>query len=102
MLVADMGKAKYLMKNCINQFHYKYQFYFVFPVMCATTGYDLLKHHEEILVGGNFINLAVGFVISFIVAFLAIKLFLKFLESFTFVAFGIYRILFGILLLIIF
>ena len=80
----------------------EFSFLLAFPVMCATTGYDLLKHHEEILVGGNFINLAVGFVVSFIVAFLAIKLFLKFLESFTFVAFGIYRILFGILLLIIF
>ena len=80
----------------------EFSFLLAFPVMCSTTGYDLLKHHEEILVGGNFINLAVGFVVSFIVAFLAIKLFLKFLESFTFVAFGIYRILFGILLLIIF
>lgn len=80
----------------------EFSFLLAFPVMCATTGYDLLKHHEEILVGGNLLNLAVGFVVSFIVAFLAIKLFLKFLESFTFVAFGIYRILFGILLLIIF
>jgi undecaprenyl-diphosphatase len=70
--------------------------------MCATTAYDLLKHHEELLVGANLLNLAVGFVVSFIVAFLTIKLFLKFLEKFTFVAFGIYRILFGILLLIIF
>ena len=80
----------------------EFSFLLAFPVMCATTGYDLLKHHEEILVGGNLLNLTVGFVVSFIVAFLAIKLFLKFLESFTFVAFGIYRILFGILLLIIF
>ena len=80
----------------------EFSFLLAFPVMCATTGYDLLKHHEEILVGGNFLNLAVGFVVSFIVAFLAIKVFLKFLENFTFVAFGIYRIIFGILLLIIF
>lgn len=70
--------------------------------MCATTAYDLLKHHNEILVGANLLNLVTGFIVSFIVAFLAIKLFLKFLENFTFVAFGIYRIIFGILLLIIF
>jgi undecaprenyl-diphosphatase len=76
----------------------EFSFLLAFPVMCATTGYDLLKHHEEILVGGNFLNLAVGFVVSFIVAFLAIKVFLKFLENFTFVAFGIYRIIFGILI----
>ena len=69
--------------------------------MCATTAYDLLKHHEELLSNANILNLAVGFVVSFIVAFLAIKLFLKFLENFTFVAFGVYRIIFGILLLVI-
>ncbi len=80
----------------------EFSFLLAFPVMCATTGYDVLKHHEEILASGNFLNLAVGFVVSFIVAFIAIKLFLKFLEKFTFVAFGIYRIVFGILLLIIF
>ncbi len=79
----------------------EFSFLLAFPVMCATTAYDLLKHHEELLATGNLLNLAVGFVVSFIVAFLTIKLFLKFLEKFTFVAFGIYRILFGILLLII-
>lgn len=77
----------------------EFSFLLAFPVMCATTGYDLLKHHEELLTGANFSNLMIGFVVSFIVAFLVIKLFLKFLENFTFVAFGIYRILFGILLL---
>ncbi len=79
----------------------EFSFLLAFPVMCATTAYDLLKHHEELFVASNLINLAVGFIVSFIVAFLTIKLFLKFLESFTFVAFGVYRILFGILLLII-
>ncbi|AXH15853.1 undecaprenyl-diphosphate phosphatase [Malaciobacter mytili LMG 24559] len=80
----------------------EFSFLLAFPVMCATTAYDLLKHHNELLQGANLANLAIGFVVSFIVAFLTIKLFLKFLERFTFVSFGIYRILFGILLLIIF
>lgn len=77
----------------------EFSFLLAFPVMCATTAYDLLKHHNELLTGANFTNLMIGFIVSFIVAFLTIKLFLRFLESFTFVAFGIYRILFGILLL---
>lgn len=80
----------------------EFSFLLAFPVMCATTGYDLLKHHEELLHTTNFTNLAVGFVVAFFVAFLTIKLFLKFLEKFTFVSFGIYRIIFGILLLVIF
>lgn len=79
----------------------EFSFLLAFPVMCATTAYDLLKHHNELFSDANLLNLIVGFVISFVIAFSAIKLFLKFLESFTFVAFGIYRILFGIILLII-
>ena len=80
----------------------EFSFLLAFPVMCATTAYDLLKHHEEIFMSANLLNLTVGFVVSFLVGFLTIKIFLKFLEKFTFVAFGIYRIIFGILLLIIF
>ena len=80
----------------------EFSFLLAFPVMCATTAYDLLKHHEELLADANLLNLAVGFIVSFAVGFLTIKLFLKFLEKFTFVAFGIYRIIFGILLLLIF
>lgn len=80
----------------------EFSFLLAFPVMCATTAYDLLKHHEELLATTNFLNLAIGFIVSFVVGFLTIKIFLKFLEKFTFVAFGIYRIIFGIFLLIIF
>ena len=79
----------------------EFSFLLAFPVISAVTFYDLLKHYSEFS-DANLLNLAVGFVVSFIVAYLTIKLFLKFLEKFTFVAFGIYRILFGTLLLIIF
>lgn len=80
----------------------EFSFLLAIPVMCATTAYDLLKNYEELMHTSNFLNLAVGFVVSFIVALLVMKLFLKFLEKFTFIAFGIYRIIFGILLLLIF
>lgn len=80
----------------------EFSFLLAFPVMCATTGYDLLKHHDELLHTTNLTNLAIGFVVAFLVAYLTIKLFLKFLEKFTFVSFGVYRILFGIFLLVIF
>lgn len=78
----------------------EFSFLLAFPVMCATTGYDILKHKNELFMDSNFTVLAVGFIVSFIVAYATIKLFLKFLEKFTFVAFGIYRILFGIALLL--
>lgn len=80
----------------------EFSFLLAFPVMCATTGYDLVKHRGELFSDANFTVLAVGFVVSFIVAYATIKLFLKFLETFTFVGFGIYRILFGAALLAIY
>ena len=77
----------------------EFSFLLAFPVMCAVTAYDLLKHYHEFS-DENLVILAVGFVVSFVVAYLTIKLFLVFLEKFTFVSFGIYRIIFGVLLLI--
>jgi len=77
----------------------QFSFLLAFPVMCATTGYDILKHYKE-FTDLNLVVLVVGFVVAFIVAYLTIKLFLKFLEKFTFVSFGIYRIIFGTILLV--
>jgi undecaprenyl-diphosphatase len=77
----------------------QFSFLLAFPVMCATTGYDILKHYSE-FTDLNLTVLLVGFVTAFIVAYLTIKLFLVFLERFTFVAFGIYRIIFGTVLLV--
>jgi len=79
----------------------EFSFLLAFPVMSAVTAYDLLKHYHEFS-DANLMTLAVGFVVSFFVAFLTIKLFLAFLEKFTFIAFGIYRIIFGVVLLIVF
>lgn len=76
----------------------EFSFLLAFPVMSVVTIYDFIKHYDEFATA-NLITLFIGFVVSFIVAYLTIKLFLKFLERFTFVAFGIYRILFGIFLL---
>lgn len=79
----------------------EFSFLLAFPVMSAVTAYDLLKHYNEFS-DANLMTLAVGFVVAFIVAYLTIKLFLAFLEKFTFVFFGIYRIIFGVILLALF
>lgn len=79
----------------------EFSFLLAFPVMSAVTLFDLLKHYKEFS-DANLLTLSIGFLVAFIVAYLTIKLFLAFLEKFTFVAFGVYRILFGVLLLLIF
>jgi len=76
----------------------EFSFLLAVPVMLATSGYDLLKHYDEFSQDG-LLTLAIGFVVSFVVAYYTMKFFIKFLEKFTFVSFGIYRILFGVLLL---
>jgi len=64
------------------------------------SGYDLLKHYQD-FANANLIAFVIGFVTAFIVAYITIKLFLAFIQRFTFVAFGIYRIVFGIILLMV-
>ncbi len=76
----------------------EFSFLLALPVMGATSGYEILKNYKEFS-DSNLLTLAIGFVVSFIVAFFTMKLFLKFLQKFTFVGFGIYRIIFGAVLL---
>ncbi len=76
----------------------EFSFLLAIPVMAAVTGYDHLKHYQD-FADANWGAFVVGFVTAFIVAYLTIKLFLAFIQRFTFVAFGIYRIIFGVILL---
>ncbi len=76
----------------------EFSFLLALPVLAAAAGFDMLKHYQDFS-GSNLHILLVGFVVSFIVAYFTIKLFVHFLETFTFVGFGIYRIIFGTILL---
>src|SRR3546814_7239216 len=67
--------------------------------MTATTGYELIKHYQYFTDEG-LVMLGAGFVTAFIVARLTMRWFIRFLARFTFVSFGVYRILLGLALLI--
>lgn len=77
----------------------EFSFLLALPVLIAASGLDLVKHYDHFN-GSSWLPLIIGFFTAFLFAWLTIKLFLKFLENFTFNAFGIYRILFGTILLI--
>jgi undecaprenyl-diphosphatase len=82
--------------------------------MLAATGYDLLKelHGSKaaaaageaaahvVMNGQRWIVLAIGFVISFIVAFGVVEWFLAWVRKHGFAVFAIYRIIVGTILLI--
>jgi undecaprenyl-diphosphatase len=77
----------------------EFSFLLAIPVMGAVSVYDLLKHYAS-FASVDWTPFLIGFIVAFIVAFVTIRLFLVFLQRFTFVAFGWYRIILGVLLLL--
>ena len=93
------GMQQKLTRNVAAEF----SFFLAVPTMAAATGYKLLKAYKttpEILLNKeNLILLGVGNLVAFIVALLAIKFFIGFLQKHGFKLFGWYRIIAGITLL---
>ena len=77
-----------------------FSFLLAIPVMGAVSGYDMLKHYQD-FADANWGAFVVGFVVAFVVAYITVKLFLVFIQKFSFVPFGIYRIIFGVILLMV-
>lgn len=75
----------------------EFSFMLAIPTMFAATGYDLLKN-IKLLTSSNLELLLVGFVISFITAIIAVKWFLKFVQTNTLIPFAIYRIAIALIL----
>jgi undecaprenyl-diphosphatase len=78
----------------------EFSFILAIPTMSAATGYDLLKSWRDL--GGNGAALALGFVVSFGTAVLAVKGFLAFLQRRGFAAFGWYRIVLAVAFFLVF
>ena len=77
----------------------EFSFMLAVPTMLAASLYDLLKSHDAIAT--DVPALAVGFVVSFLTAILAIKGFLAVIKKRSFAAFGIYRIVLGVVVLLV-
>lgn len=69
----------------------EFSFLLAIPTMCAATALDLTKSAKSFR-AEQFLVLGVGFIVSFLVALLAIKFLLVFIKKHTFIPFGIYRI----------
>ena len=76
----------------------EFSFLLAIPTMLAATGFELLKNFHS-LNGSHGELLAIGFFTAFVSAFLAVKWLLSFIKNHTFIPFGIYRIIVGILFL---
>ncbi|HCW08646.1 MAG TPA: undecaprenyl-diphosphate phosphatase [Cytophagales bacterium] len=79
----------------------EFSFFLAVPTMCAATGYKLLKYYK---LGNSFssteiYHLAIGNVVAFVVALLAIKSLIHVISKYGFKFFGYYRIILGIIVL---
>lgn len=81
----------------------EFSFLLAVPTMIAATGYDVLKTVKEgsVVIGHHeIVLLAIGSVVAFIFAWIAVKLFLKLVENYGFKHFGYYRIVIGVAFLV--
>lgn len=81
----------------------EYSFFLAVPTMAGATLLDLLDILKEDATWMNthdLIMLAVGCVVSFVVALLAMKWFVSFLTKYGFKVFGWYRIIIGIIIIV--
>lgn len=82
----------------------EFSFFLAIPTMAAATGFKLLQayktNHAIITDPSNIKLLVIGSFIAFVVAMLAIKIFISYLQRYGFKLFGVYRIIAGIVLLI--
>lgn len=70
----------------------EFSFLLAVPTMLAATVLDLFKS-AGVFKPGQLISLGLGFVVSFLVAIIAIKFLLAFIKRHSFISFGIYRII---------
>lgn len=77
----------------------EFSFMLAIPTMGVATLYDVYKNYE-LLGSSNLLALTVGFIASFIFAYIAVKALLIYVSKFDYIPFGIYRILFGAALLV--
>lgn len=77
----------------------EFSFFLAIPTLIAATFYDLYKH-RDLLDAGDLGMFAVGFVASFISAFVAVRGLLRYISRHDFTAFAWYRIIFGCIVLI--
>jgi undecaprenyl-diphosphatase len=77
----------------------EFSFLLAAPTMFAATGYDLYKTTVQ-FTGHEIFLLSLGLVVAFITAWIAVKVFVRIVQNYGFKYFGYYRIIIGILFLL--
>jgi undecaprenyl-diphosphatase len=81
----------------------EFSFFLAVPTMLGATTLELVKHHDTLLAGASgvgFGTVAVGFVVSFVVAIVVVKAFVHYISRHGFAPFAGYRIVAGAVALV--
>jgi undecaprenyl-diphosphatase len=70
----------------------EFSFLLAIPTMAAATGLDFVKSATH-FTGSQYEILGLGFIVAFLTALVVVKWFIGFIKKYTFIPFGIYRIL---------
>ncbi len=76
----------------------EFSFFLAIPTMLGATVLEIAKHHDEILAGASgvgFGTVAIGFLVSFVVAIVVVRAFVHYISRHGFAPFGWYRIVAG-------
>jgi undecaprenyl-diphosphatase len=79
----------------------EFSFFLAIPIMFAATGYELFKN-RALLTADDLTSIAVGFVVSFVFALVAVKGLIRYVAHHDFRVFAWYRIALGIAVLLYF
>jgi len=76
----------------------EFSFFLAIPTMLAAGGYSLIKHLDEVH-RGEVVLLGVGFLVSFVVAWVVVAAFMRYIQTHRFTPFAVYRIAAGLVVL---
>jgi undecaprenyl-diphosphatase len=77
----------------------EFSFFLAIPTMVGATTLELVKHHDTLMAGASgigFGTVAVGFVVSFLVALVVVRAFVHYISRHGFAPFAWYRIIAGV------
>jgi undecaprenyl-diphosphatase len=80
----------------------EFSFFLAIPTMIGATTLELVKHHDTLLAGASgvgFGTVAVGFLVSFVVAIVVVRAFVHYISRHGFAPFAWYRIAVGLVAL---
>jgi undecaprenyl-diphosphatase len=76
----------------------EFSFFLAIPTLFAATGYELFRN-RALVASGDLGMIGVGFIVSFVSAFLVVRWLLRYVAHHDFIPFAWYRIAFGIVIL---